>query len=276
MRKLKKAYVEITNVCNKNCSFCHGTKRLPRYMSADEFNRVLSELRGVTEYIYLHVLGEPLCHPDVMAFIEKAAEKGFKVTVTTNGTLLSQALVDSGVYKIQISLHSLENESAAERKVYLNRVIAFSKLAAQKGVLVSLRLWNLTADASNEFVENALEQAFSKPWREGRDNSFTLTQNVFLHYANRFEWPDINAEDNGNELFCYGLRDQIGILSDGTVVPCCLDAEGDIPLGNVYNESLGEILDSERARAIYNGFSNRRATEELCKKCKYAKRFERV
>lgn len=273
MRRLKKAYVEITNVCNKSCSFCHGTKRPPREMTTEEFERVLDGLEGVTEYIYLHLLGEPLCHPQVIPFIRTAVARGFKVTVTTNGTLLTDELAYSGVYKVQISLHSFEDGSESDRKAYLQGIVGFSRLAASRGILVSLRLWNLKSEASNEITEKALEEAFPKPWSEGRSSSYTLAENIFLHYAERFEWPDMTASDNGERLFCYGLRDQIGILSDGTVVPCCLDAEGDIPLGNVYRESLHDILDSEMAKAIYNGFSNRRATEELCRKCKYAKRF---
>lgn len=276
MKKLKKAYIEITNVCNKKCSFCHGTKRLPRQMTESEFSHVLDELKGVTEYIYLHVLGEPLCHPEVNGFIRTATERGFKVTVTTNGTLLTDYLAKSGAYKVQISLHSFENESESEREAYLRRVAEFAKLASSNGILVSLRLWNLGTGISNVATEECLENAFPKPWKEGRDRSFTLADKVFLSYADRFEWPDMNADDGGDRVFCYGLRDQIGILSDGTVVPCCLDAEGDIPLGNIHKERLCDILCSDRAIAIYDGFSQRTAVEELCRKCKYAKRFERV
>lgn len=273
MRKLKKAYVEITNICNKKCSFCHGTKRVARRMTEGEFERVLSELKGITEYIYLHVLGEPLCHPEVISFIKKATSNGFKVTVTTNGTLLHDELLDSGVYKIQISLHSFEDDDEAEKKAYLHRITEFSRKASDKDILISLRLWNLKTDVSNSFTLDALERAFSHPWREGRDNSFTLFKNVFLSFANRFEWPDMKAEESDDSLFCYGLRDQIGVLSDGTVVPCCLDAEGDIALGNIYTESLSDILESNRAKAIYDGFSRRCAVEELCRRCAYAKRF---
>lgn len=274
MRKFKKAYVEITNVCNKNCSFCHGTRREKRFMTEAEFDRVLDELHGVTEYLYFHLLGEPLCHPRVMDFIEKAAKKGFKVTITTNGTLLTPELLDSGVYKVQISLHSFESGSENEREVYHDKIIEFYKLASEKNVLISLRLWNLGTNTSNESVERALETASPKPWREGRDGSFTLEKNVYLNYADRFEWPDMAADDNEEELFCYGLRDQIGILCDGTVVPCCMDAEGDIPLGNIFNQPIADIIDSPRAKAIYDGFSHRHATEELCRRCSYALRFK--
>lgn len=276
MRKFKKAYVEITNVCNKNCSFCHGTRREKRFMTDAEFDRVLCELTGVTEYLYFHLLGEPLCHPRVMDFIRRASKKGFKVTITTNGTLLTTELLDTGVYKVQISLHSFESGSDEERRAYHDKIIEFYKHASEKNVLISLRLWNRGTNVSNELAEKALENASPKPWKEGRDNSFTLEKNVYLHYADRFEWPDMKASDNGEKLFCYGLRDQIGILCDGTLVPCCLDAEGDISLGNIYKDSISDILNSPRAAAIYNGFSNRRAIEELCRKCKYAKRFERV
>ena len=64
------------------------------------------------------------------------------------------------------------------------------------------------------------------------------------------------------------------MLADGTVVPCCLDHEGDIALGNIFEGSMEEILASERASAIYEGFRDHRATEELCRKCGYARRFK--
>lgn len=243
-------------------------------MTAEEFDRVLNQLQGITEYIYLHVLGEPLCHPQVIEFIKTATERGFKVTVTTNGTLLTDRLFDSGVYKVQISLHSFEDDDESAHRKYVERILEFSQRASEKGILVSLRLWNLNAGLSNSFVENLLEESFPKPWKEGRDNSYTLADNLFLNYANRFEWPDMNARDNGEHLFCYGLRDQIGMLADGTVVPCCLDADGNVPLGNIYTSSMADILSSPRATSIYDRFSKRLATEELCRKCSYAKRFD--
>ena len=123
-----RAYVEITNICNMSCSFCHGTKRPPREMTAEEFERALDQLERITEYIYLHLLGEPLCHSQVIPFIKTATARGFKVTVTTNGTLLTKELVHSGVYKVQISLHSFEDGSDDDRRDYLQGIIDFSRL----------------------------------------------------------------------------------------------------------------------------------------------------
>ena len=119
-----------------------------------------------------------------------------------------------------------------------------------------------------------LHRAFPGEWQPVREG-FRLAERIFLEYGERFDWPELTAGEGGGEGFCYGLRDQFGVLCDGTVVPCCLDHEGDIPLGNLFAQSLEEILSSPRAQAIYEGFSGRRAVEELCRKCGYAHRFTR-
>ncbi|MBE6701235.1 MAG: radical SAM protein [Ruminococcaceae bacterium] len=276
MKRFRKIYVEVTNICNKNCSFCHGTRREKHHMSKEEFERVLNEVKPFSDYLYFHVMGEPLCHPHLTSFIEKGASEGFHVTVTTNGSLLhekGESLINSPLYKVQISLHSFEEkEKVEELEKYLDNVISFTKKASQKGILITLRLWNKSQD--NSLFISKLEKEFSTPWKRGRGDNFTLDKNVFLDFADSFVWPDRNMPDVNETLFCMGLRDQIAILSDGTVVPCCLDCEGDIPLGNVYKENLSDIISSKRAKKIYQGFSQRKPIEKLCKKCSYAKRFD--
>ena len=140
-----KAYVEITNICNRNCSFCPGTRREPRRMSLDEFDTVTDRLRGTTEYLYLHVMGEPLTHPDVAKMTRLATDKGFHVAITTNGTLLQkrgEEIVDAGVYKVNISVHSFEEGTREEYLSYLDSCFDFADYASKCGVLVILRLWN--------------------------------------------------------------------------------------------------------------------------------------
>ena len=158
--------------------------------------------------------------------------------------------------------------------------IAFARRAAQAGKRCALRLWNLDGEhtqggnSCNEQILRRLEEVFPRPWKEGWQGT-TLAPRVYLEWGERFEWPDLNADDQGQSGFCQGLRDHIGVLWDGTVVPCCLDHEGDIPLGNLYDGSLEDILSSPRARAIYNGFSQGRAAEELCRRCGYRRRFSK-
>ena len=103
-------------------------------------------------------------------------------------------------------------------------------------------------------------------------NSFKLRNNVYINMGEKFKWPSLKEEEMDERVFCYGLRDHIGILVDGTVVPCCLDSEGSIPLGNIFENDLEEIINCDRAKKIYDGFSNKTAVEELCRKCGFISR----
>lgn len=269
---LKKVYVEITNVCNLACSFCHGTRREPGMMSADEFEYITDALIGRTEFLYFHLMGEPLLHPMLPAFIRSAAAKGFRPVLTTNGTLLrerAEEILQTPLYKLNISLHSAEANNN-ESEDHLAGCIAFSKAAAERGVLSVLRLWNIGGlDKNNGSILSGLKAEYPGEWEKTR-SGYRLACRTFLEFGEKFDWPDPTAEDHGEELFCWALRDQAGILCDGSVVPCCLDADGVMTLGNIFTGSLDEILSSEMARRIYNGFSSHRAVEDLCRRCGYA------
>ena len=73
--RFRKVYLEISNICNLNCAFCPGTRRRQRFMTAEEFAAIAEKLRGAVQYLYLHVMGEPLLHP-ALPQILAAAEKG--------------------------------------------------------------------------------------------------------------------------------------------------------------------------------------------------------
>lgn len=284
MAGLKKAYLEITNVCNLRCEFCPGTRREKGFLSPEGFETLAGKLRPHVDYIYLHLMGEPLLHPQLPQLLEIAAELGFRVIITTNGTLLprqAELLAQSNaVHKISVSLHSFEGNESHDTDLshYLENTIAAVQKLSSAGKICGLRLWNLDgettrgANADNDDILAKLEQAFPKPWKDNPRGA-SLGGKVYLEWGEKFDWPDLSAEEGEGGVFCYGLRDQVGVLWDGTVVPCCLDHEGDIPLGNLYEQSLDEILNSPRAKALYDGFSCRKAVEELCRKCGYARRF---
>ena len=271
-----RAYVEITNICNKTCSFCPKTRRVPRLMSEAEFTEIATKIKGVTDYIYYHVMGEPLTHPLLPRFIEIANGLGFKSAVTTNGSLLKKRgdeLIESGVYKVNISLHSFENGSDEKHKQYVQLISDFAKKAADKGTIVVFRLWNKGVDGGmNEMSLKILQEQIVGDWVEN-SRGIKIRDRIFLEWGERFEWPDVQAEIKGEKFFCYGLKDQFGILSDGTVVPCCLDSDGVINLGNIFTDDIDDVLSSERARNIADGFKCGKASEELCKRCGYAQRF---
>ena len=277
MKRFHKIYLEISNLCNLRCSFCPGTKRPSKVMSEAEFSSLLPKLRPWSDYLYFHIMGEPLCHPLLARFLELADEAGFRVILTTNGSLLEKKkdilLHSPALHKVNISLHAFEaNDYSIPFETYLSQCFAYG-LAAQGKKLTVYRLWNHGgAENQNAAILTAMENAFPKPWTKER-RGIRIADHVYLEYGDKFDWPDLAAQDNGQQVFCYGLRDQIGVLCDGTVIPCCLDHEGDIPLGNLFHEGIEEILKKPRTKSSYEGFQNRKATEELCRKCGYARRF---
>jgi MoaA/NifB/PqqE/SkfB family radical SAM enzyme len=271
-----RVYVEITNICNMHCSFCHGHSRPSRQMTEAEYRHVLQQLAGKTQYIYHHLMGEPLVHPLLPQFIQMARQAGFRPMITTNGTLLdrfSDALLTPGLHKVNISLHSFEGDQQQAHEDYIQKVANFADKANQIGILISLRLWNKHCDEGrNDTALDYLKAYLPGPWTENT-RGYRIRDGLFLEWGDRFAWPDQNAPDNGQQVFCYGLRDHFGILCDGTVVPCCLDSDGVIALGNIFREELTDILESPRATAIVEGFSRRKAAEDLCRRCGYAQRF---
>lgn len=225
-KRFKKIYIEITNQCNLQCSFCSKSTRKKQSLKADEFLHILDKVKAWTDYIYLHVKGEPLLHPDIIFFLEEAEKRNLKVNLTTNGTLFKNYAKKLGnckaLKKINFSLHSENNN------------------------------------------ENYLEDIF---------NNINITSTIYVDKDNEFIWPseEVNGPTNG---YCKALKTQIAILVDGTVVPCCLDSEGLINLGNIYNEDLEDILEKEKTKKIIKSFQDRKPQEKVCQKCTYKLKFK--
>lgn len=271
-----KVYVEITNACNMNCSFCHGHSRPLYMMTKEEFAYILEQLVEQTEYLYYHLMGEPLTHPEFVDFLQMAKAKGYKSIITTNGTLLEKSgtdIINARVHKVNISVHSFEKDDIDAFSRYMNSICTFADRASKEGIIVVLRLWNKGCDNGlNDNVISYLRSQLNDEWKEN-SKGYTVRKNLYIEYGERFGWPDMAAPVQGREFFCYGLRDHFGILCDGTVVPCCLDSDGVISLGNIFRENISDILSSKRTKAIQEGFSKRSASEELCRRCAYAQRF---
>ena len=274
-KRFQKVYLEISNRCNLTCSFCPGTRRTPGAMDETHFTVALEKLRPYTDYLYFHLMGEPLAHPLLGRFLELAGDRGFRVILTTNGTLLARQqsllLKSPALHKVNISLHAFEaNDLDVAFETYLARCLAFGQ-AVEGKKLVVYRLWNQGgADTLNETILTALHQAFPGVWQQER-RGIRMAERVYLEYGDKFDWPDLSAPDGGQQVFCYGLRDQIGVLWDGTVVPCCLDCDGNLALGNLFSQEPEVIWNSPRATAMLEGFRQGMAKEELCRKCGFAR-----
>lgn len=292
MKKFRKFYIEITNVCNLKCDFCPETKRVPDFMKIETFGKILEQIKPYTDYIYFHVKGEPLLHPEIDKFLDLSYEKGFMVNITTNGTLIKEVtdkiLMKPSLRQINFSLHSFDGNKLPESKEeYISDIFSFvDKAVSKTGVIVAFRLWNIDKDKDttsqrekNIEILNKIESHFKLPYKiEGEidpSKGLKIAEKVFLNQDYEFKWPSLDEEEDFNKGFCYALKTQIAILVDGTVVPCCLDGEGIINLGNILETPFSEIMEGVRATNIYQGFSKKEVVEELCRKCRFRKRFNK-
>ena len=285
MRKFKQIYVEITNICNLNCSFCPKNNRPKRFMTVDEFDIITDEISPITNTICLHLMGEPLLHPNIKEIFEICNEKNLNVYLTTNGTLLKQNLdlLKSGCAKrISVSLHSFEaNTNSNSLDEYLEDVLLSCKeISDNSQTCIEFRLWNEDSNKKakntlNKNIVNKINKIFNTNLADQNlQCHISITDKIYISFADIFEWP-INTEnqEKNSVKFCYGLRSHFGILCDGTVVACCLDSEGKLALGNIFQNKISDILNTPRAQNIYKGFTDRNTTEEFCKTCTYANKF---
>lgn len=292
MKRFKKVYIEITNVCNLKCDFCIQNRRKAQFMEMAHFRRVIDEVKGYTDHVYFHLLGEPLLAPELEGFLRYCEEADLRVNLTTNGTLVAKRrnilLASKSLRKMSFSLHSYEaNLAMIPFVTYLSGITDFIREASAKGIICEMRLWNLDSgqlkgkNEENDRILDFITESLGLPAIEGQNGTvdvrrgLKLMENVYLGFQEKFQWPELEvlSGTTSQQAFCLGLRDQIGILVDGTVVPCCLDSQGTISLGNIHEAPLQAILASERARGIYDGFTARKPVEALCRGCSYARRF---
>lgn len=279
--KFKKIYIEITNVCNKNCSFCIKSNKKKREMTVNEFKKVVSKIKRYTDYVYLHVKGEPLLHSGFGEIIKICEENNLKVNITTNGTLLEKRMdiikKSPCIRQINISLHSFEDDKNIEKIIKILDVV--KKIHDETNIIFSLRLWNMKDNElslENKNIINEIVKLYDVLDDSIYINkSYKIGKNLYLNKDKMFDWPSLELKNYSNIGYCYGLKTHVAILSDGTVVPCCLDSDGILNLGNIFNETIEEILQKEKTKKIILGFQNRKVEEELCKKCTYKERFKK-
>ena len=263
--QFKKIYIEITNACNLNCSFCIKNKRKINYMTFDNYKYIIDKIKGYTKEIYLHVLGEPLLHPEIISFIEYADSQGLLVNITTNGYLIEKISDVKKIHRLNISLHSFDNAYKVGIDEYLEKILKVVD-NIRDNTFVSLRLWVLSRE--KDMIIDCLNKRYHLEITDIKDNQkIKIGKNLMIDTFHEFIWPDLNNDYYSEIGGCKGLIDHIGILSDGTVIPCCLDTKGIINLGNIYQEELDDILDKEIVRAMIDNFKKGYKCQELCKHC---------
>ncbi len=286
--KFYRIYIELTNVCGLSCSFC-PTKALPtQEMDLDFFESIVNQAKVYTKEIACHVVGDPLTLSNLDAYLDIIHKHGLKVMLTTSGYFLKKHSYDTlfhpCVKQINISLNSFnKNDTSITFEQYMKPVLALceAKLEREEDIFINLRVWNLDEMMSertfNETLFEKLSSAFGtkldlKTIYEEKPKSLRLASKILVHFDNYFEWPSLNNKNYGHGT-CQGLQSHVAILASGKVVPCCLDCDGIIELGDLHENTLDEILTAKRAVDMVEGFKEGKAVEELCQKCSYKDRF---
>lgn len=285
-KRFQKVYIEITNRCNLNCAFCPKTIRKYEDISIEKFEYILKQVKEYTNLIYLHVKGEPLIHPKIKDILYICDKYSMMVNLTTNGVLLKNNIDIltnlKSIRQINISIHSIfENKRSDEEIInYLNSVFDFAD-KLKKQIIISYRLWNILDIKKNEHNKLALDMLEKKYnidnlYSLAKENNYIkLDDNIYLNQDIQFKWPNINSEEFSSVGRCLGLKSQIAILVNGDVVPCCLDENANIFLGNIFKEDLKSIINSGKSQKIITGFNNNKLEEKLCRTCGFRKRFDK-
>ena len=277
----KKIYIEITNICNLKCEFCPETNRKKQFINIENFEKIIKKIHKYTNLVCLHVKGEPLLHSNLEEIIKILEKYNLKANITTNGTLIKEKLEiiknSKAVRQINFSIHSIMQNKKLDKE-YLKRI--FESVEELKDIIVSYRLWNLQTikenDINNEIIEE-LENYYNIQNLKEKlmyNEFLKIREDIFINQDVEFLWPNIQNKNLIEKGRCLALKEQIAILVDGTVVPCCLDNNGDIPLGNILTEDLEDILGNTIATTIKKNFQNNIITCKLCRTCGFLKRLE--
>lgn len=285
----ERIYLEISNICNLQCSFCPEVVRDKKIISPEDFRKFATQVKPLTKQVCLHLMGEPLGHPQFKDIVSICDDLDLKVFLTTNGTLIRRHADTifswKGLDQINFSIHSyFANTQRQSFDQYLNPILDFCKMSVDqsKNYYINLRLWNLEnphAQKTQNFpVFSAVENMFNVQLNNNIDVKLNKSKKVmsklYLHFDTEFEWPTLKRDVISTKGTCYGLRKQLAIHANGDVVPCCLDKEAVLKLGSLHDQSISDVLKSDKALQIKTGFEQGRLTEELCQKCQYVERFQ--
>ncbi len=276
----KRIYVELSNYCNLNCIFCTPDTKNNRMLTYEEFAHVLEEIKPYTNEICLHILGEPLIHPHFFEIVKLINKNEMKVMLSTNGLQiikLKDMLNEIRIDTWNISLHATYQLSNESRSIFFKELLPFiDEYQSKYNATFHLRLWadsNEIIFKNNVEIKNLLFRHYEyygeiKP-------RIRFRERIILAYEEEFTWPSLKTEEYSHG-YCLGTKTHIGILANGEVVACCLDAKGYTSFGNIFQKSLTEILNSDVFLKTNQAFKDNKCYLELCKHCTYKRRGKKI
>ena len=138
---------------------------------------------------------------------------------------------------------------------------------------------NLTQNPQN-LVQNLTPNLTQNPQNPPQNpqnppqNRIKLGNKIIIDFRDVFKWNADSASQNSVQKgTCLAIKTHIGILANGVIVPCCIDASGNLPLGNINKISIDSALKTSRAQKMLQGFRQNRLIERFCQHCDYKNRF---
>jgi MoaA/NifB/PqqE/SkfB family radical SAM enzyme len=291
IKKFRKVHIEITNICNLKCTFCPPKIKPNGVMSLEDFDDINKQLKPYTKELAYHIVGDPLVLRNLNEYLDISLKHDLKVNITTTANKISSndynALMNKTIKQINFSINSYNaNSHKKSLDEYLNPILDFVKYAQEKSheYFINFRIWNLDESKSarefNTQVFKKVNEYFNTDINiddvyTQRPKNIRIAKKLFFNFDEYFNWPSLENDFVSDKGFCYGLDSHFGILTSGEVVPCCLDQNACINLGNTNTSQLKDILSSTRVKTIQDGFKVGKVVEELCQKCEYRTRFDK-
>ncbi|MCR6590974.1 radical SAM domain protein [Campylobacter insulaenigrae] len=277
----EKIYIELSDVCGLKCDFCPSIKGQRKKMDLDKFEHICKSVQGFAKIYTFHVLGDPLMNKYLKDYLNIANKYNMKIELTTSGFYFDDERIKlilnaSNIHQVNISLAAFLSQSKININAYFKPILEFIFLHIKnkKSSFINLRLWNLDKNfvppLENNQIYEFLQDIFCIKIHTNLEKN-RLARHIVLNQARLFKWPSLQDKILNEVGSCHALTKQIAILSDGTLVPCCLDVKADINLGNCFEQSFEELLHSSLYLDLKHGFQQRILKAELCKRCEFYK-----
>ena len=272
VKKITSLIIEPTNTCNLRCTFCFVTDGMTRdggFMDFDLFKKIIDDCTDL-EHLCMHNWGEPLLHKDIFRMIEYAKNKGVNyVVMNTNGTLLTDKMIDRIVNsKLDIIRFSIDGSAETFKRVRGVELKNIEKNIKKLKIIKEKKRPELKMGVVftvEEDTEGDAEE-YINHWEKIVDH--VRLQPKLITSPRTEVCPEPFGKDYG----------KLVVLWDGRVIPCCVDYNANLMIGNIQNDTIQNLWKSEklnllREQHLKGDFPDTCANCNECESKKADKRF---
>jgi len=298
MRQISYAYLETTNYCNLKCSFCNREDVIGplKHMELSKWQTLLDSIKHhPIKTAKLMGMGEPMLHPqfDKVVSMFKHTFPDCFVIVATNcqysiaeNTKMRQKFENCLNYIDMLYLSIDGYESSYERDrapAKWNKLIDFLenlKTIDRKkcDIVVNYVVNAYNVDdiekidkLKNEYNLSKFRLNIAQIWDENKSISDNIATSGYtidqIKYLNE-RWSDnIMGKSEWDYKDCFWVNEGLYTTVEGNVKVCCMNTAA-TPVGNIFENSIDNIHNSENYQKIKLGCNSNNPTEH-CKNCSY-------